>query len=182
MLEAETRKEFLGLNGKDYLLFLALERLKNDWNNEGVGIVSAALLDTGGLVTATSSYDKSLERWNHAERNVVEEYTQKAGALPSGNAAMAVSLSPCVSEESETRSGISCAERLTQLGIKNVHFGAVDTKQSEIADLNSFGINATQTSNIIMRELSESIYGLFDKRPYDRNDIDFSTLKVIKRY
>jgi pyrimidine deaminase RibD-like protein len=173
-IDFQKTQETLGISKEDTLLLFVLRGLEKNWYEDGVGIVAAAIFDRNNLIFSTSTKDSKTGLWNHAEKNAISEYLVRFKSLPSGNAILAVTLSPCVRETSTTRLGNACTKLILGAGVSRIHFGAQDVNQPQIETT----IEITQTNNETLRRLSETIAGLFAKRPYHRDEIDFSVLNT----
>jgi len=91
------------------------------------GPVAAAVIDPDNRVVASTSR-KINDKWCHAERAAIEQYTNKYGLLPKG-CSIVTTLSPC-SESMKSRYGSSCEDLIKSLGIDDVYCGYQDPTQN----------------------------------------------------
>jgi pyrimidine deaminase RibD-like protein len=107
----------------DACLLGSIKHLFENWYGETTGIVSCALKDDNQIVYATSI--RKDNAWLHAERNTYLKFKALHGE-PSANAVFISTLSPCVKDFGH-RADAACAELIKNLGVKRIHFGALDT-------------------------------------------------------
>ena len=112
--------------------------------------------------TSTSTYKDS--KWHHAERNAIENYTNRYGEIPKGSIII-VTLSPCSEFNditSSERAGLSCTELINSSTIRNVYCGYIDPTQGDDHHSNhQFTLKETQNTHI--RELCEKFANTFLK-------------------
>lgn len=155
----------------DYYLKLALKNLKNS-KNKRKGVVAAALIDKNKVVYSTSEKIKK-GTWIHAERNAIKYYIKKYG-LPSKNAIMVVSLSPCLKKKTIGREGDSCSNLLLgkdkkypKIKIKRVHIGIIDPTEGNKNTYKKMGFNLTISSNYKIKTTCKNLFGYFSKKNYE---------------
>lgn len=130
-----------------YALDLALNHLEKHWFDQGVGIVAATIVDCDDSISATSTFDPSSGRWQHAEFNALMTYASEFASFPTPRAVMGVTLSPCFLP-SATRVGESCTHHLEETFLHRFVYGHLDEKQTPVAKIyQSRGLEAIYTPN-----------------------------------
>lgn len=124
-------EEAIGYVDREYdalltiLCDLILKGQEND--PDYYGMVAAAVVDPENRVVASTSY-KIDDKWCHAERAAIDNYTKKYGPIPKG-CSIVTTLSPC-SETMNTRYKSSCESLINELGIDDVYCGYQDPTQN----------------------------------------------------
>ena len=108
------------------------------------GLVAAAVIDPDHNVVASIS-TKEGGKWKHAERNAMEKYIKRHGAIPA-HSIVVTTLSPCANRMSE-RHGPSCTELLNDSPITRVYAGYRDPSQTHLSH-DDFDVVYTQNSKI----------------------------------
>lgn len=144
----------------DQYLEMALQYLIQHWNEPNTGIVAAALIDGEKQIFATSY--RSGDNWYHAERNAFDSFKQKFGQ-PSSNSIIISTLSPCI-HSLKYRKEPSCCDLISELGIKSIHFGVLDTHHASSLDTyRQLGFNATLTQDSKLNRLCIKLMNLFSQ-------------------
>jgi pyrimidine deaminase RibD-like protein len=143
--------------------------------NPNKGVVSAALVSDDNVVYATSLEQDG--EWVHAERNALQQFVDRYG-MPSEDAAMVTSLSPC-SQDMENRVGGSCTELLSAENnvlkdpISRIHSGKVDYVQVDNSDFYSErGFDFTLTDDSELQTACERLSNYFNPDIYGQVPID----------
>jgi hypothetical protein len=165
----------LHVNVLDSYLQNALKYLR-DLDNPRKGVVVAALIDRGGVCYATSEQQEN-GLWLHAERNVIRSYIARYGSISTA-AAIVISLSPCIVQNSNKRSGDSCTKLLLGLDgnclttpLNRIHTGIVDAKQADIDHYKKIGFQLTVTTNTVLMSACQKLYGYFSVENYGKASI-----------
>lgn len=141
----------------------AIDKLRNDWFKENVGIVAATLVEDDLLISATSLYIPKEDRWLHAEAAVLQQFEMEFGRKPKESSTIVVTLSPCLLE-SKSRSGEACSHKILESGITRIRFGCLDVKQTPLIEIyEQIGLDAKLVGNAEQRRVCESLYALFDQ-------------------
>lgn len=117
----------------------ALQHLFDHWMDGEVGLVAAALVDSGNSIYATSVLNAD-GTWKHAERNALEQFKAAYGE-PGQSAVMLSTLSPCIrtagsgdsygdQKNAARRQEESCSDLLKQHGITTIGFGTLDNEDA----------------------------------------------------
>lgn len=146
----------------DALLCIALARLHECWMEERVGLVAAAISVSDGASFSATSYQYRIGEYIHAEANAIE-VAHKYGIHDfSKNVIMAITLSPCI-RDSRSRIGVSCVDRLRDLGIRRIHVGVIDQKQGDAERYRKLGFELTVTESQRLSGACHALLGVFDK-------------------
>jgi pyrimidine deaminase RibD-like protein len=142
----------------DHLLEQTIQFLKDHWLDHGVGIVAACIADGEKIVFATSIQKGDF--WYHAERNAYDSFKLKFGE-PGKNASFISTLSPCIGDLKH-RKEESCANLISNLGIKKIHFGVLDTHHTISVDAyKQFGFQPSLTKDDNLHAICTRLMNLF---------------------
>ena len=153
----------------DYLAKLcAMIKKGQESRPEYYGKVAAGILTPKGKFVAKLNYPKGKNRV-HAERVVIEEYTQYHGRIPEGSV-MITTLSPCNEDHdktADTRHGMSCTDLINHHGLRHVYCGYKDPTQ----DHDHGDYQEVITKNTQLKEMCKKIAWTFLKN-LDENFAD----------
>jgi pyrimidine deaminase RibD-like protein len=127
---------------------------------EYYGKVAAGILTPKGKFVAKLNYPNGHNRV-HAERAVIEEYTQYHGSIPEGSV-MITTLSPCNEDDdktADTRHGMSCTDLINHHGFEHVYCGYKDPTQ----DHDHGDYQEVITKNTQLKEMCKKIAWTFLK-------------------
>lgn len=95
------------------------------------GFVGAGLWTPGFLpVLSVATLNPVTNQWSHAEKNLLDE-AKKDNVPILNNSVVYVSLSPCIKELKPSREHIPCVTLLSDAGVENLVFGALNTDETE---------------------------------------------------
>jgi pyrimidine deaminase RibD-like protein len=141
---------------EDETLRRAIKALAETWWQPHVGVVAAALRKQDGLFVAATSRRSPDGRFYHAESELLD----LSAPLPNTNAAIAITLSPCV-QSSHSRIGPPCTERLIDAGVTRVHVGSLDLSQGSLELYQRIGLTVSVTQAPDLKTRCDSLRGLF---------------------
>lgn len=160
----------------DYLAKLcAMIKKGQESRPEYYGKVAAGILTPKGKFVAKLNYPKGKNRV-HAERAVIEEYTQYHGRIPEGSV-MITTLSPCNEDHdktADTRHGMSCTDLINHHGLRHVYCGYKDpTQDHDHGDYQEVITKNTQLKEMckkiawtFLKNLDESFDAVMFKHPH----------------
>lgn len=105
---------------------LIIDRQKE--NNDRYGLVAACIIDPDNNMVESVSRHVG-EKWSHAEREAMNIYKDKYGAIPKGSI-IVTTLSPC-NERMDDRYSESCTDLINNSTVRKVYCGYKDPTQNK---------------------------------------------------